>query len=145
MNLKAVSLGFLFLSSFMSAGAQSSRANAPAAAKIENAQLVVETNRLGDTYTLRSKEKQRVAISARVAAQIDHRWISSSSYPHHEVKETSFAEGLDAGPQLTVTHSGRSGDPDLICQIRLHSRPAFAEIEVRVRNSTAPPTTVQSI
>jgi hypothetical protein len=141
MNLKAVSLGFLLLSSFMSAGAQSSRA----AAKIENAQLVVETNWLGDTYTLRSKEKQRGAMSGRVAAQIDHRWISSGSYPHHEVKEASFAEGLDAGPQLTVTHSGRSGDPDLICQIRLHSRPAFAEIEVQVRNSTGAPTTVQSI
>ncbi|MGB8911169.1 MAG: PKD domain-containing protein [Candidatus Sulfotelmatobacter sp.] len=129
----------------MSVEAQASRAQAPTTQKIENPHLLVETNRLGDIYTLRSKEHQRVSISARVAAEIDHRWISSSSYPHHEVKETSFAEGLDAGPQLTMTHSGRSGDPDLICQIRLHSRPAYAEIEVQVRNSTAARTTVQSI
>ena len=62
------------------------------------------------------------------------------------MKETSFANDVDAGPRLfTATHSGRSGDPDLICRIRLHSRPAFAEIEVQVRNSTAAPTTVQSI
>ena len=148
MHLKALSrliLGFLVASSLAFAEARSSPAGALASGKIENAQLAVEINRQGDTYTLRSKENLRVAITARVAAQVNHRWISSDSYPHHEVKETSFADDLDAGPQLTATHSGRSGDPDLICRIRLHSRPAFAEIEVQVRNSTAAPTTVQSI
>ena len=143
-------LGFLVVSTLTSGKAQSSPANALASAKIENSQLVVETNRAGDTYTLRSKENQRVAITARVAAQINHHWISSSNYPHHEVKETSFTDDFgpddtQQGPQLTVTHSGRPGDPDLICLIRLHSRLAFAEIEVQVRNSTAVPTTVQSI
>ena len=148
MHLEALSrliLGFLVASSLAFAEARSSPAGALASGKIENAQLAVEINRQGDTYTLRSKENLRVAITARVAAQVNHRWISSDSYPHHEVKETSFADDLDAGPQLTATHSGRSGDPDLICRIRLHSRPAFAEIEVQVRNSTAAPTTVQSI
>jgi len=142
-------LGFLVVLSFAFAKAQSTAANTPALAKIENALLVVEANRPGDTYTLRSKDNPRVAITARVAAQINHHWISSSNYPHHEVQQTSFTGDFGSkdmqGPQLTVTHRGRPGDPDLICLIRLHSQPAFAEIEVQVSNGTAAPTTVQSI
>ena len=130
----------LFLAAVLSWGASSL-----ASTKIENAQLAVETNEPGDTYTLRSKDNPRVAITARVAAQVNHRWLSSSSYPHHELKETTFADELGEGSQLAMTHSGRSGDPDLVCIIRLHTQPAFADIEVEVRNSTAEPTTVQGI
>jgi alpha-galactosidase len=138
--MKLIPAFYLLFAAVLSWGASPS-----ASAKIENAQLGVETNELGDTYTLRSKENPRVAISARVAAQINHRWLSSSNYPHHEVKETTFADELGDGSQLTMTHRGRSGDPDLVCIIRLHTQPAFADIEVQVRNSTAAPITVQGI
>src|SRR5579863_190746 len=120
-------------------------ANAADTAKIENAQLTVEVDQQNGTYTIRSKENPRVAIKAGVAAQVNHRWISSSNYPRHTAQESSLTDNLGTGQQLTITHSGRSGDPDLICLIRLRSQPAFAEIEVEVKNTTGAPVTVQSI
>ena len=127
------------------AAVQSLRASAPETAKIENAQLVVEANQQSGTYTIRSRDNPRVAITAGVAAQVNHRWLSSSSYPHHSVRESPVSDDTGEGRQLSVTHSGRSGEPDLVCLIRLRAQPAFAEIEVQVRNTTGAPVTVQSI
>jgi alpha-galactosidase len=111
---------------------------------IENAQLVVEMNQSSGNYTIRSKENSRVAITAGVAAQINQRWLSSDSYPRHVAQE-SITDDIGEGRQLTVTHSGKSGEPDLVCLIRLRSQPASAEIEVQVKNTTGAPVTVQSI
>ena len=139
-------LGWMVVSaSLVAAEALDSPVRGGSSTIIDNAQLQVETNPQGDAYTLRSKRNARVAITARVAAEVNHRWISSSTYPHHEVSTSSFADDLREGSQLTVTHSGRANEPDLICVIRLRSKPAFAEIEVQVRNSTSAPLTVQSI
>ena len=124
---------------------QSSATTGPAATKIENAQLAVEANQQNGNYTIRSKISPRIDITARVAAQVNHHWFSSSSYPRHEVQETSFADELGKGSLLTVTHSGRPSEPDLVCLIRLRSQPSFAEIEVQVRNTTPTPVTVQTI
>jgi len=122
-----------------------SSASHAVAQKIENAQLAVEVNQSSGTYTIRSKENPRVAITSGVAAEVSHRWLFSSSYPHHEVQASAFADEFGRGPQLTITHSGRSGDPDLVCLIRLRTQPAFAEIEVRVNNTTRASLNVQSI
>jgi hypothetical protein len=111
---------------------------------IENAQLVVEMNQSSGNYTIRSKENSRVAITAGVAAQINQRWLSSDSYPRHVTQE-SITDDIGEGRQLTITHSGKSGEPDLVCLIRLRSQPASAEIEVQVKNTTGAPVTVQSI
>ncbi len=111
---------------------------------IENAQLVVEMNQSSGNYTIRSKENSRVAITAGVAAQINQRWLSSDSYPRHVAQE-SITDDIGEGRQLTITHSGKSGEPDLVCLIRLRSQPASAEIEVQVKNTTGAPVTVQSI
>lgn len=120
-------------------------ANASSTGKIQTGNLTVEVSAPGDTYTLRSSENNRIALTARVSAQVNHEWLSSSAYPHHEVKESSFTDELGDGSQLAVTHSGIAGKPDLICLIRLRSKPAFAEIEVQVHNGTSSPTTVQAI
>jgi alpha-galactosidase len=111
---------------------------------IENAQLVVEVNQSSGTYTVRSRENPRVAITAGVAAQVNHRWLWSAGYPRHIAQE-SIADDIGEGRQLSITHSGKSGEPDLVCLIRLRSQPASAEIEVQVKNTTGAPVTVQSI
>jgi|HubBroStandDraft_6_1064221.scaffolds.fasta_scaffold00010_90 alpha-galactosidase len=117
----------------------------PAASKIDNSKLVIEANQKAGTYTIQSKENPRVGITAAVAAQVNHRWLHSSDYPQHEIQESSFTDNLGAGSQLTLTYSGLSGQPDLVCSLRLRPQPAFAEIEVHVRNSTGSQITVQSI
>ena len=138
--------GIVFALLLLPAAAQIPAARAPASARIENAQLAVEINQPSGTYTIRSRENPRVAVTARVAAQVNHKWLSSSSYPRHDVQQSSFSDDLGEGTQLMVTHSGRSDDPDLVCILRLRSRPSsFADIEVNVRNTTAARLTVQSI
>src|SRR5579872_4018638 len=136
---------FIVATFFVLAAVGSLQARAAATAKIENARLAVEVSQESGAYTVRSKENPRVAIKAGVAAQVNHRWISSSNYPRHTAQESSLTDNLGTGQQLTITHSGRSGDPDLICLIRLRSQPAFAEIEVEVKNTTGAPVTVQTI
>jgi alpha-galactosidase len=116
-----------------------------AATKIENARLVIEAKQKDGTYTILSKEDPRVGITAAFAAQVNHRWLRASDYPQHEVQESSFAGEAGTGSQLAITYSGLSGQPDLVCSVRLPAQAAFAEIEVLVRNSSGAQVTVQSI
>ncbi len=44
-----------------------------------------------------------------------------------------------------MTYAGSSGQPDLICNLRVHPQSIFAEIDVQVRNSTGEQVTVQTI
>src|SRR6202011_3790506 len=51
----------------------------------------------------------------------------------------------DHTPELTITHSGLAGQPDLSYSVRLHSDPDYAEIAATVRNTTQQPLEVQGI
>lgn len=116
------------------------------AAKIENPKLLIEANQKDGTYTIRSKDNPRVWFTASAAAQVNHRWLhAAADYPQHEINESPFSDGLGSGSQLTITYSGLSGQPELVCGIRLHEQAIFAEIEVLVRNNTSAQITVQSI
>ncbi|MGA9305743.1 MAG: hypothetical protein WBW31_10125, partial [Candidatus Sulfotelmatobacter sp.] len=120
-------------------------APAPGDAKIENAKLVIEANQKAGTYTIRSKENPRVSFTAAVAAQVNHRWLRAGDYAQHEIKESTFTDDQGAGSQITMTYAGSSGQPDLICNLRVHAQSIFAEIDVQVRNSTGEQVTVQTI
>jgi alpha-galactosidase len=115
------------------------------ATKIENAKLVIESNQKAGTYTIRSKENPRVWITAAVGAQVNHRWLRASDYPQHEIGESSLTDAFGEGSQLTIAYRGLSGQPDLVCSLRLRQATAFVEIEVQVRNSTGAQITVQGI
>jgi alpha-galactosidase len=117
----------------------------PSDAKIENAKLVIEANQKAGTYTIRSKENPRVSFTAAVAAQVNHRWLRAGDYAQHEIKESTFTDDRGAGSQITMTYAGSSGQPDLICNLRVHPQSIFAEIDVQVRNSTGEQVTVQTI
>jgi alpha-galactosidase len=140
-------LAVTFLSCLLSVLAADSAAapsdSAPRNSKIENAKLRIDANQKDGAYTIRSKENPRIAITATAAAQVNHRWLHASDYPRHEVRESSFTDASGTGSELTITYSGLSGQPDLVCSLRL--RPVFAEIEVQVRNSTGAQVSVQSI
>jgi alpha-galactosidase len=120
-------------------------ASGSADSKIENAQLVIEANQKAGTYTILSKDHPHVGITAAVAAQVNHRWLRSSDYPQHEIQSSPSTGDGNAGSQLTITYSGLSGQPDLVCTLRLRPQSAFAEIEVQVRNNTGAQVAVQSI
>ena len=119
--------------------------DSPRDAKIENATLVIDANQKAGTYTIRSKENPRVSFTAAVAAQVNHRWLRASDYAQHEIRESAFSDDQGAGSQLTMTYAGSSGQPDLICNLRVHPQSIFAEIDVQVRNGTGQQITVQAI
>ena len=98
-----------------------------ATTKIENGTLLIEANPKAGAYTIRSKRNPRVWFTATVAAQVDHRWLRSTDYPQHEIRES---DDPSAGSQLTITYNGLSSQPDLVCSLRLRPQSAFAEIEV---------------
>ena len=111
---------------------------------IENAALLVGADSRSGLYSIRLKG-QPLAVRARIAAQIDHHWLRSSDYPRHQTVQSSFTDEFGDGTELATTHTGLAGAPDLVCVLRLHSAPAFAEVEVRVRNVTDRALTVQAI
>src|ERR1022692_2570834 len=96
----------VFAICLLSVLAVDSVAAVPPSTKIENAKLVIESNQKAGTYTIRSKENPRVWITAAVAAQVNHRWLRSSDYPQHEIRESSFNDALGAGSQLSIAYSG---------------------------------------
>jgi alpha-galactosidase len=119
--------------------------DSPGDSKIESSTLVIEANQKAGTYTIRSKENPRVSLTAAVAAQVNHRWLGASDYAQHEIKESAFKDDQGAGSQLTMTYAGSSGQPDLICNLRVYPQSIFAEMDVQVRNSTGQQITVQTI
>ncbi|MGB2603369.1 MAG: PKD domain-containing protein [Candidatus Sulfotelmatobacter sp.] len=124
---------------------QNSALAAASTAKIENSKLAIEADQKAGTYTIRSKENPRDWLTGAVAAQVNHRWLRSADYGQHEIRESPFSDDLGTGSQLTITYSGFSGQPELVCSVRLRAESIFAEIELQVRNTTGAEITVQSI
>jgi alpha-galactosidase len=132
-NVFALILIGLMLSNILAAQAQP--------AHIENSTLLVSVNSKTGAYTIREKSGP-VRLTADVAAKLNGQWVHSSDYPKHAVSSSAAAEGT---PELTITHSGLAGQPDLACSVRLHSDPTYAEVTVVVRNTIQKRVEVQGI
>jgi alpha-galactosidase len=84
-------------------------------------------------------------IHARVAVRVDENWVTSSDYPQHQIKESSFDDALGHGHQATVQCSGLRSQPDLSYVIRLYDNIDAGEIRIEIQNHTEKPITVQSL
>src|ERR1700722_12728112 len=133
---KLLSRALIFVMCSLSVLAGDAAAAVPGDSRIENAKLVIDADHKTGTYTIRSKENPRVSFTAAVAAQVNHRWLRASDYAQHEIKESAFTDDQGAGSQLTMTYAGSSGQPDLVCNIRVRPQSSFAEIKAQERNST---------
>jgi alpha-galactosidase len=147
---RRLSLALILVACVLSVILPHSALAAASTAKIENSKLAIEADGKAGTYTIRSKENPRVWLTGAVAAQVNHRWLRSADYQKHEIQESPFSDDLGAGSQLTITYSGFSGQPDLVCSVRLRAESMFAEsifaeIEVQIRNTTGAQITVQSV
>lgn len=110
---------------------------------IEGLSVVVQSS--DGTYEIQTGSGGHSVIHARVAAQIDHKWLKSTDYPHHEVSQSTFEDALGHGNKITITSSGLPHSPDLAYTLQLYEGRNFGVIEVEVQNHTANPTTIQSI
>lgn len=108
--------------------------------QLQNEQLRIEASAQNGSYTLR-QQNGPAQIAAGTAAKVNGEWLHASDYPKHAIASAN----VDGTEQLTITNSGAAGKPDLVCSLRLHSDPAYAEIAVEVRNSTQKEIEVQGI
>jgi alpha-galactosidase len=97
------------------------------------------------TFQITTENSARSVIRARVAAEIDHKWVKSTDYPKHEISESSFEDTLGHGKKITVTSFGLANFPDLAYTLQIYDGRAFGVIETVVQNHTDTPVTIQSI
>ena len=97
------------------------------------------------TFQITTGSGGHSVIRARVAAEIDHKWVRSTDYPKHEISESSVEDALGHGKKITVASSGLSTFPDLAYTLQIYDGRAFGVIETVVQNHTDNPVTVQSI
>ncbi len=97
------------------------------------------------TYELQTGVAGHSIIHARVAAQIDHKWVKSTDYPKHDISQSNFEDALGHGRKITVTSSGLSNLPDLAYTLQIYDGRPFGVIETEVQNHTGKPLTIQSI
>ncbi len=121
----------------------------PAASKEPNAALTGKdisiTAEKDGFYSVRAVDQLKPVLRAEVAAQVDHHWLRASDYPRHTAAESAFQDQLGDGKQLTVLHTGLTGQPDLAAIFSQHTQAGFIEVSVEVRNAAGKPVTVQSI
>lgn len=97
------------------------------------------------SYRIFGENLHDPAIQAEVAAEIDHKWVSCSNYPRHEISQSAFEDALGAGRQITVRSGGISELPDLSYSIRVYDTEPFGTITVEVENHTSRAVTVQDL
>ena len=115
-----------------------------AAQQLTNDKLSLTANPQDGSYQLALRGGQPV-FTSRVAAQVDHQWLRSSEYPHHQASESNFTDELGAGRAVTVTCQGLAGKADLVYTIQLYQQLHYATVQVTVRNTTGKEVSVQAI
>lgn len=112
---------------------------------IRNQWLSVTAHSADGSYEISSKDASSPVIRAAVAAEIDHAWIKSSDFPHHEITQSKFSDALGSGSEITVTSAGRPDNLELKYVIHLYDAHPYGDIRVDVRNVAEKNITVQSI
>ncbi|MHB8655655.1 MAG: PKD domain-containing protein [Terriglobia bacterium] len=119
--------------------------SASAAISLHNASLSVSVNPKDGSYEIRAETLDSPVLRAQIGAQVDHHWIQSSLYPHHEGTQSSFQDALGSGHQGTITFRGLSSEPNLVCVLRLYDSLPYGTINVDVVNHTAKTVSIQAI
>jgi alpha-galactosidase len=114
------------------------------AQQLKNGAVSVTVNSQDGSYRLGPISGEST-LQAGIGALVDHKWLSSASYPSHSVSESPFSDALGSGRQLTVTCGGLGGSPDLIYVLQVYTQNPYGTIQVRVRNGTGKATSVQAI
>ena len=120
-------------------------ATSQAAVSLHNSQLSVAVNPQDGSYEILASGLKAPVFKASVGAEVNHKWLLSSAYPHHEEAQSSFRDALGAGQQATITFTGLSSDPDLVCILRLYNQLPYGTVEVEVVNHTSHAVSVQAI
>ena len=116
-----------------------------AAVSLHNSHLTVTVSPQNGSYSIRANSLQAPVVEAGVGAEVNHRWLRSADYPHHEAVQSSFQDSLGAGQQANITFSGLSSAPDLVYILRLYNDLPYGTVQVEVVNHTGKAVSVQAI
>jgi alpha-galactosidase len=105
------------------------------AQQLSNGALSLSVDSRAGTYQISSPDGRKV-LSARVGAEIDHRWVRSSEYTRCESVPSTFNDELGPGHQLSVTCSALAGRPDLIYILQVYDRNPYGTVQMKVHNGT---------
>jgi alpha-galactosidase len=107
--------------------------------------LAVVVQPADSTYEIETENGKHSILHARVAAEIDHKWIKSTDYPKHQISQSNVEDPIGHGKRIIVTSSGLPNVPDLAYTLEIYEGRAFGAIAVEVQNHTGNPVTIQSI
>ncbi len=139
------SIHFSFLGLFIFLVMACAIPESSAAASLHNSQLTVTVNPQNGSYAIRANALQAPVLEAGVGAEINHHWVRSGDYPRHQEVQSTFQDMLGSGRETTVSFSGLSSAPDLICILRLYDHLPYGTVEVKVANHTAKSVSVEAI
>src|SRR5208337_1830038 len=115
----------------------------PIVANVEGLSVVIQPR--DGTYEIQTGKGGHSVIHARVAAEIDHKWVKSTDYPKHQITQSAFEDALGRGQRLTVMSSGLANLPDLAYTLKIYEGRYLGVVEESVQNHTGNSVTVQSI
>jgi hypothetical protein len=112
---------------------------------IQNHSLTVSLKSRNAAFTVRATGLDTPVFTARLGAEVDHKWIWSTDYPMQHVVESTAKEQLGSVHKIEVDLSGAAGKPDLSYTLELYDELPYGDVQVRVRNGGASAVTVQDI
>jgi len=112
--------------------------------QLTNDKLSLTVDAQAGSYRLALRGGQPI-FSSRVAAQVNHQWLRSSEYPHHQASESAFTDELGSGRAVTVSCTGLEGKADLVYVVQIYDQHPYAAVQVTVRNTTGKEVTVHAI
>jgi alpha-galactosidase len=125
--------------------AHAGSASGQTAPPVQNRWLTVSVRPSDASFELRGEGLSAPVLMARVGAEIDHQWVSSSEYPKHQVAASDFRDVLGQGRQLQVRFTGLAGKPDLKYTLQLYNDRPYGAVQVEVENAGRQPVSIQSI
>ncbi len=112
---------------------------------LQNRSLTVSVRQSDGSFELRAEGLTAPVLTARVGAEVDHHWISSSDYPKHQVAASDFHDALGQGRQLQVSFTGLTGKPNLKYTLRMYNDRPYGAVQVEVENTGSQPINLQAI
>jgi alpha-galactosidase len=97
------------------------------------------------SYSISQSGVPGTVLRSDIEADTDSKVLRSLDFPQHQTMQSEFHDQFGSGSQLTLTHTGLPGMPDLVSIFRLYRDQPWGDLQVKVVNTTERAITVQAI
>ncbi len=113
--------------------------------RIANASIAVSVRRHGAIYEVKQQALEKPVFSARVGAEVDHRWLWSTEYPNSNIANSAFSDQLGPGHRLEVVLGGDARKLQLKYTVEVYDELPFGDVQVQLENQSDASVQVQAI